>query len=207
MRCFDCHQCRHVNQLLTPFVEPAKELTTFACDANIDFTATQGLQAYVATHYNAEQGSVKLSPVNMAPAGEGLVLRSEPGIRYRLQRIAEVGEPPVNMLVGAVEAVYLTTTQDGMTNFVLSNGRFGKSDNGRLAAGKAYLTVPTSELTDNAGEVRSINLDFGEETTSVRNLIDQDNVGYWYTLDGRRLSKRPAKKGVYLQYGKKKTVK
>ena len=196
-----------VNQLLTPFVEPAKELTTFACDANIDFTATQGLQAYVATHYNAEQGSVKLSPVNMAPAGEGIVLRSEPGIRYRLQRIAEVGEPPVNMLVGAVEAVYLTTTQDGMTNFVLSNGRFGKSDNGRLAAGKAYLTVPTSELTDNAGEVRSINLDFGEETTSVRNLIDQDNVGYWYTLDGRRLSKRPAKKGVYLQYGKKKTVK
>ncbi|MBR1933140.1 MAG: hypothetical protein IJ841_05590 [Prevotella sp.] len=198
-----------VEPLLTPFIEPAKELTTFACAVGIDFTRTEGIKAYAVTRYNHAERYVAMDEVGEAPAAEGLVLRSEGGgKRYLLQRSATTIAPQVNMLVGAVEATDLTRTSGDYTNFLLSNGVFGKSDNGRLPAGKAYLPVPTSLLGDDPSGVRSISMRFDDDASAIKSVGTADaQADGWYLLDGRRLNTRPVRKGVYLQGGKKVTMK
>ena len=64
----------------------------------------------------------------------------------------------------------------------------------------------------NAG-VKAFLLDFGDEnseatgiiTTNSTNLTNSD--GAWYTLDGRRLSGKPAQKGIYLHNSNKIVIK
>lgn len=194
-------------QLLRPFVDVAKELTTFACAAGIDFGQTEGINAFVATSYNDAEGSVRLSPVDEVPAGEGVVLSCTPGTRYYLQPADIINKPAKNMLVGAVEATDLTTTQGDMTIFLLKNGQFGKSANGRLAAGKAYLAVPTSELSDATNDARGIVLEFGEAPSGISKIGCNESQKDWYMLDGRRIGDSPLRKGIYLQKGKKVTMK
>ena len=56
--------------------------------------------------------------------------------------------------------------------------------------------------------VRSFNLDFGEdETTGIVSLTPDpsptgEGSGYWYTIDGRRLSSKPTKAGLYIHGGR-----
>ena len=63
--------------------------------------------------------------------------------------------------------------------------------------------------------VRTFSLNFGEETTAVFDLKNNEQiinnkesatVG-WYTLDGRKLDEKPAKKGLYLVNGRKVVIK
>ena len=63
-----------------------------------------------------------------------------------------------------------------------------------------------------AGELSTsrIVLTFGEETTGIiQNTNDTNltNQNVWYTLYGRRLSGKPAKKGVYINNGIKVVIK
>ena len=50
---------------------------------------------------------------------------------------------------------------------------------------------------------------FGEETTGIISTTDftdyTDKAGAWYTLDGRKLDKKPTRKGLYI-YGGRKVV-
>ena len=39
--------------------------------------------------------------------------------------------------------------------------------------------------------------------TSVMSLIVRPESGSWYTLDGRRLNRKPTTKGVYIHQGRK----
>jgi hypothetical protein len=53
-------------------------------------------------------------------------------------------------------------------------------------------------------------LNFGEETTSLREISNEEliisNYDY-YTLDGRKLDEKPTKKGLYIVNGKKIVIK
>ena len=58
--------------------------------------------------------------------------------------------------------------------------------------------------------VRSVLLDFGDgETTGITSHEAHEpyEAHEWYTVDGRKLSKRPTAKGVYINHGKKTIVK
>ena len=50
---------------------------------------------------------------------------------------------------------------------------------------------------------------FGEETTGIISTTDftdyTDKAGAWYTLHGRKLDKKPTRKGLYI-YGGRKVV-
>ena len=65
-------------------------------------------------------------------------------------------------------------------------------------------------LKVNEAEARSFVLRFGEETTGVGHteITEITEKGEaWYTLDGRRLSGKPAQRGVYINNGKKIIIK
>ena len=81
-----------------------------------------------------------------------------------------------------------------------------------IGAQRAYFKLNGITAGDPAAgaNVRAFVLDFGdeEEATGIDNLtlnsqLPTLNSDTWYTLDGRRLSGKPATKGIYLRAGKK----
>jgi hypothetical protein len=67
------------------------------------------------------------------------------------------------------------------------------------------------QLKGDAANAASFNLDFGNgETTGINSLTSEpssNGEGTIYSLDGRRLSGKPAQKGVYIVNGKKMVIK
>ena len=67
------------------------------------------------------------------------------------------------------------------------------------------------QLKGDAVNAASFNLDFGNgETTGINSLTPEpssNGEGSIYSLDGRRLSSKPAQKGVYIVNGKKMVIK
>ena len=58
--------------------------------------------------------------------------------------------------------------------------------------------------------VRVFVLNFGDEATFLNEELrmkNEESAGAWYTLDGRRLSGKPTKSGVYIKGGRKVLVK
>jgi len=77
---------------------------------------------------------------------------------------------------------------------------------------RAYFSVPY--IKGNAGaQARAFALNFeGEEATGIRSIdngqwIIENSDGAWYSLDGRKLSGKPTKSGVYINGGKKFVIK
>ena len=89
-----------------------------------------------------------------------------------------------------------------------SSNRLGYAKTDRtLGAFRAYFEVPAT------ASVRSFVLNFGDdaETTTgiitITNFTNDSNSGAWYMLDGRRLSGKPTKNGLYIVNGRKVVVK
>ena len=85
--------------------------------------------------------------------------------------------------------------------------------NPRLNAFRAYF-----ELTDPTATVREFKLNFdGEETTSITTTdswtsqaakpSDTDKAGAWYDMQGRKVSGKPTKKGMYIHGNRKVVIK
>ena len=58
-------------------------------------------------------------------------------------------------------------------------------------------------------DTMSINLNFGEETTSIDHspLTIDHSAGAWYDMQGRKVSGKPTTKGLYIYKGKKVVIK
>ena len=94
--------------------------------------------------------------------------------------------------------------------YILYNGEFVLNAAGTLAAGKIYL--PKSAIVGGSTPAPSrLFIDWGE-STSIKSIDDltiynlRFDADAWYTLDGRRLNGKPAKKGLYLRNGQKIVV-
>ena len=89
-----------------------------------------------------------------------------------------------------------------------SGNKLGYSKNPRtLRSFRAHFEIPTNDGTPAA---REFVLDFGDESTSLREISNEQLVisNYdYYTLDGRKLDGKPTKKGMYIVNGKKIVVK
>lgn len=92
---------------------------------------------------------------------------------------------------------------DLRTIYLLSYNEFVHNMPGYLAKGKVYLdpTRPTPPPSPAPSRLRiKWETDMGIEDTHLSLLTSPDA---WYTLDGRRLSSRPVKRGLYINEGKK----
>jgi hypothetical protein len=195
------------------------ELRTYCADVDLDFSAIDGLEAYIATAYTPtddDNGKMKMQQVTSVPAGTGLLLRGTPGAAYTVRQ-APSASVLESLLVGVVDEVTLTakSTDDGMTNLVLASldnniAFYPVSEAGLFGPNKAYLQLPTSMV----GSRHAIALDFEDAATAVTPLpaVSPAEGGLhgmnaqpstWYDLQGRKLGGRPLKHGVYLINGKK----
>ncbi len=171
-----------------PVITTAKEYTTYVTGQALDFSAVDGLKAYVATSTSAS--SVTLEEVTTVPVATPLVLIGKG--TFSVPVAASASAPATNLL----KAGPADLTGDG-TEYVLSDGVFHRANAGSLAEGKAYLKV--------VSEARDLSINFGE-TTAIKAIENgQQMNGNFYNLAGQRVS-QPTK-GLYIVNGRKVVIK
>lgn len=63
-------------------------------------------------------------------------------------------------------------------------------------------------LTMFAGEItKEQAMEKARQVLKGKQLIMQTTNAYWYTIDGRRLTAKPTRQGLYIQGGQKRIVK
>ncbi len=149
---------------------------------------------------------------DVIPAGTGVVLTSENGNTYKFSISDEIGEPATgNMLCGSDEA---QTTTGGDRYYMLSLNAdsdpssvgfyYAKANGAAFTNGahKAYLAL-------SAAQAKAFSYPFNETDgiEAITNEHHKTTNGIWYTIDGKRLSGQPTRKGVYIVDGKKMIIK
>lgn len=149
---------------------------------------------------------------DVIPAGTGVVLTSENGNTYKFSISDEIGEPATgNMLRGSDEA---QTTTGGDCYYMLSLNAdkdpssvgfyYAKANGAAFTNGahKAYLAL-------SAAQAKAFSYPFNE-TDGIETITNEHHKttnDIWYTIDGKRLSGQPTRKGVYIVDGKKMIIK
>ena len=84
--------------------------------------------------------------------------------------------------------------------------------NASIGAQRAYFELSGLTASENTNLVRAFVLNFGNETTGIRSIENgkwkmENEADAWYGLDGRKLSSKPTRKGLYIHNGKAVVIK
>ena len=162
------------------------------------------MKAYIASGFNPSTGKLVLTNVTEAPAGEGLYLVGESGT-YEVP-FTETDMMYSNLLKGVTAATTISPTDGDKTNFILANGEHGVafyslSEAGELAAGKAYLQLPTASVP----EVKAIRVIFDDDEDAIQSMEEESQTERIYNLQGQQVN--APKSGLYIVNGKKVFIK
>ena len=182
---------------------------TYSSSNALDFSGITGIKAYIASGFNPSTGTLVLTRVTEAPAGEGLYIVGTTG-SYEIPATS-TDMIYSNLLKGVTTVTTISPTDGDKTNFILANGSHGVgfytlSTTGELAGGKAYLQLPTASVSN----VKSLKLQFNDEETGVEAIHNAQFIMHnedVYDLSGRIVKKDRAKQGVYVINGKKVFIK
>ena len=175
--------------------------TFYNASATQGFTADANTTVYKAALNGTS--SVTLTEVagREIPAGKAVILKSSAASITLTPVASTTADLSDNVLKGG------TTVTDGYDAYTLSRGDgtgavgFYKFS-GTLDGSKAHLEILTS------ASARSF-IGFGDDNTTGIELpaLADDEAAEWYSLDGRRLSGKPARKGIYVKDGQKYIIK
>lgn len=197
-------------------------IMTYSNVYNLDFSGT-GLTPYYTT--SATTGKVTLTSIsdNTTWNYQGYILRGDAGTYYPKVIGNNSGTyPSGNLLMGNTGENSIAASTEGKYHYIFAKkkndnnsvGFYKLTSNHTLGAHKAYLET-TDDIAPNASKPsssRSITIDFGDGTTAIMDVL-QDDVkqqlvqedGVYYTLQGTRVQ-NPTK-GLYILNGKKIIVK
>ena len=165
-----------------------------------DFATPTGMTAYIVTAISGN--AVTATPLDYIPENVPVLLLTEDATANGFVVKAKGEEPDAvttgNMLAVDANAKSLTTAEV----YLLYKGEFVLNKAGTLPAGRVYLEKPTGVSPARLGIV------WGESTDIDDTFLSPltPHPSGWYTLDGRRLSGKPTKKGLYLRDGQKMVV-
>ena len=174
---------------------------TYCPPYDLDFSEVSGVRAYIASGFNPSTGKLVLTRVDEVPAGEGLYLVGDPGT-YEIP-FTETDMLYANFLKGVTTTTTISPTEGNYTNFILSNGSHGigfytLSSAGQLAAGKAYLQLPTSSVQ----HVKAISVIFeDDDATAIQDIEGYIKAEDIYNLQGQKVN--TPRNGLYIINGKK----
>jgi hypothetical protein len=112
--------------------------------------------------------------------------------------------------VGSFSPVSLTAGDRSVLYLGAGNKLYYPSNEMTVGSFRAVFQLKGIEAGDLAQQARAIVLNFGDdETTGIREVKEVREVkdNSWYSLDGRRLTGKPSRAGVYINNGKKIVIK
>lgn len=180
---------------------------TFSSQNALDFSEVSDIKAYIASDFDPSTYTLTLTRITEAPAEEGLYIVGTPGT-YLINETT-TDEVYSNLLKGVTYPTTIGPTEGDYTNFILANGKHGVafytiSEAGELAAGKAYLQLPTASVS----EVKAISVIFDDDDEDgISSSISAPSLNgeEIYNLQGQRVDK--AQKGIFIVNGKKTFIK
>ena len=195
--------------------------------ASNDWVMPDGLKAWIATSVNPAANVVVVKEVNYLPAGVPVILTDEvTEITDDVER--QTGKTVLGKSASTADLsnaekaqnlLRVVTAEEGLPVgaaqvYMFYKGEFVLTLSGTLSKGKVYLENPnylsdTSGGTPTAGAPR-LTIVKSDETTNVEDVISEvedEAESRWYSLDGRSLSAKPTKKGLYIKNGQKIVVK
>lgn len=90
--------------------------------------------------------------------------------------------------------------------FLSGNKFYYSAGKTKMKAFRAYFTFK-DVLADVTNASARITMSFDDETNGISEATRLSDNGAYYNLDGRKLDKRPVRKGVYIRNGKKNVIK
>ena len=191
----------------------SKGFATFSSTYPLDFTDVENIYAYIAL---IKDGEVTYKRIRKVPAGTGLLLRNPAGTsdKAKVPVLASTDTDDTDGTTDSTEgnrfvAVPVTidalpTAGDGVTNYILnSNGAHGvgfyQANGKKVAAGKAYLAIPTGTPV----LVKALVFDEDDATGIAEVESFDEGTQATYNLAGQRVPARSAQKGIYIVNGKK----
>ena len=175
-----------------------RNYASFVATKKLDFSAADGITAYIATGLNDASDAVVLEPVDVVPVGEPIIVKTETQGATVNVPVTTVDADDVsgnNLIAGDGETSYSTGTY-----YYLASDLFHLATSGTLQSGKAYLQIPSS--------ARQLGIVFGDdETTGISaTLMNNERLSNeFFDLQGRKVA-QPTK-GLYIVNGKKVIVK
>ena len=206
---------------------PELGVDTYCSEYDLCFTGSN-LKAYVASGYNPSTNEALLTRVYNVPAGTGILLKGNEG-SYEIST-TNTNYLYANMFKGIVEATYIDYSRwtyswyggDEYVNYLLTESDEGycfrpSSINGEeLGANKAYLLIPSKFVDDPSANSKVFMIfedeeeEAGDIVTAVgfisagKNRAANEDV---YDLQGRKVTGKALKPGIYVRNGKKFMVK
>ena len=175
---------------------------TYYHEEGVTYSVSDGAQAYYVSGIG--ESTVNLTAIDGVPSGLPALIHGSGTVTLTAGATeVKVTNRDARFKGTATEisATDFTDFTDGPT-YVLYGGKFLLvEENGGIGAHKCWLTLSGS----NAARSLKINVEDGE-TTAVANsslFTHHSSLSEWYTLDGRKLSSEPTRKGLYIYKGKK----
>ena len=163
-----------------------------------------GLKAYTVTGISSSEAEVSQA-LDYIPAGQAVLIENSAKTACTAEAVTSLETclmtTDENNLLQWLTAPKDVTVGEGYT---LYKDEFVMVSSGMLPAGIAFLPTESSS----AARRLTISGGMGEATDIDKVSTDtEETEATWYSLDGKKLSGKPAGKGVYLRNGKKVVIK
>lgn len=164
--------------------------------ASTDLVPPSNIKAYVVTSLTTSSAIV--SEIDYIPQGVPVLLKRE-NYNYPLYALPGTGTPPTVNLLKVYDTDKAVANREG---YILYKNEFVLVKEGTLPAGKVFLP-------DNGSGASTRSIVIGGEGTTSLNKVNSEEAKseQWYDVQGRKLSEKPIKKGVYILNGRKVVVK
>lgn len=194
--------------------------------ASRDLSAPAGIEPYIVRKVNPSIGTLVISKLDYIPEDVPVLLLSNAESEGFVASPKDPSIPEVT--VQTKNSNQLKVSQGGETVeaaqiYMFYKGEFVLTKAGTLGKGKYYLYNPNFKVTPSededeeeagenpAGSRGVLRIVFEDETTGIDDLknekTEERKLTGWYSLDGRRLSGKPTKGGIYIHKGQKIYIK
>lgn len=193
--------------------------------ASSDLANPDGITPYIVRKVNPSIGTMVITPIDYIPKDVPvLMLRTSETTGFLA---SPKDEATLEITAQTKNSNQLKVAPDGGVDveaaqtYMFYQGEFVLTKKGTLSAGKFFLYNPNFRATPPAEEEQQqgggnapsfsvLRFVIEEESTGIDDIKDETlnikNGSAWYTLDGRKLSGKPTKAGLYIKNGHKTII-
>ena len=189
--------------------------------AKRDLSCPSGINPYIIRKVNPSMGTAVITPLDYIPVDVPVLLLSDDEVAGFVASPKDPSTPEVTAQTKNSNLLKVSAggeTVEAAQIYLFYKGEFVLTKAGTLKEGKFYLYNPNytdTPANENSGNSESRGLlQFvidDEEPTGITEFetstTKKPETDIWYTLDGRRLSVKPTKAGIYIHQGQKEYIK
>ena len=189
--------------------------------AKRDLSCPTGINPYIIRKVNPSIGTAVITPLDYIPVDVPVLLLSDAEASGFVASPKDPSTPEVTAQTKNSNLLKVSAggeTVGAAQIYMFYKGEFVLTKAGTLGEGKFYLYNPNYANTSTSGNSGSSEargtLQFiidDEEPTGITEFetstTKKPETDIWYTLDGRRLSVKPSKAGIYIHQGQKEYIK